>query len=301
MRTVLRANRVVTGGESLDAELSQAEKPVFVVRADEQGLLNRAFFRELRHYKEAFWVLVWRIVLVRYKQTVVGMLWVLLRPVILMLILTLVFSLIAELDQSSHTPYPLVVLAAIIFWQFFSNVLIESGNSLVANAGIISKVYFPRLLFPASVLMAGLIDFVLTLSLFIPLMLWYGYYPDFRIVFFPLFAFVGVMLAFGIGLWLSALNVRYRDFQVLAPFMVQIGFFLSPVGYRSANIPDNWQWLYDLNPMVGVIEGIRWSLLAGDSALRTEALVASGVAAIVVFLTGLRYFRRAERYFADVI
>lgn len=284
-----------------ELEMSVDSKPVFLVSADDRGTLSRALLRELWVYREAFWVLVWRIVLVRYKQTIVGMLWVLLRPLILMTILTVVFSLIADLDPGGRTPYPLLVLAAVIFWQFFANVFIESGNSMVANAGIISKVYFPRLLFPASVLAAGLVDFVLTLVLFVPLMVWYQHYPDIRVIAFPLFALLGILLTLGAGLWLSALNVRYRDFQVLAPFVIQVGFFLSPVGYRSTSVPERFQWLYDLNPMVGVIDGIRWSLLGGETELRAGALTVSLLVAVGLLVTGLRYFRHAEKHFADVI
>jgi lipopolysaccharide transport system permease protein len=194
-----------------------------------------------------------------------------------------------------------MVLAGLLPWQFFSATFAESGNSLVGNAQMIAKVYFPRILVPVGSVIAGLVDFAVTLLLLLPLMAWYGHWPDWRILCLPFFLVLGLGVTLGAGISLAALNVRYRDVRFVIPFLVQFGLYLSPVGFSAAEIPHDWRWLYDLNPMVGVIEGFRWCLLGGDTALPLAAVFNSMLFAAVMLVLGIRYFRRVERTFADVI
>lgn len=276
-------------------------KPVFDVSADERARLDAKFWSELWSFREAFRVLVWRAVRVRYKQTVVGVAWVVLRPLLLMAVLTLIFGVLAGLRGSSMVPYTLLVLAGVLGWQFFAGVMTESVASLVSNAQIIGKIYCPRILFPASALAAGLIDLAITLLLFVPVMLWYAFVPGWHLLWLPFGLALLALITFGMGLWAAALNVRYRDFSILIPFTLQIGFFVSPVAYPLATVPDAWQWLYQLNPMVGVLEFLRWCLLGGDFSALLSAVGWSLLVAIVLLISGLRYFHRAERDFADIV
>jgi lipopolysaccharide transport system permease protein len=218
-----------------------------------------------------------------------------------MLVLTIVFNRIAGLGQDSAVPYALMVMAGVLPWQFFAGAFSDSGNSLVGNAQMISKIYFPRIIVPVSSVLAGLVDFVVTLLLLVPLMLWYGHWPDWQVLLLPLFLLLGLAITLGAGISLAALNVRYRDVRFIIPFVVQFGLYLSPVGFSAAEIPQDWRWLYDLNPMVGVIEGFRWCLLAGDAPLPQAALLNSLLFAVVLLWFGIRYFRRVEKTFADVI
>lgn len=277
------------------------DKPCHTVDADDRGLFGSGFWRELWDYREAFAMLAWRSVKVRYKQTAIGVAWVAMRPLLLMAVLTLVFGVLAGMKPDGQVPYPLLVLAAVIAWHFFAAVTLEASNSLVGNANIIGKVYFPRVLFPASTLVAALVDLGISLLLFGLLMVWYAYVPGWQLLVLPLFLLLASLLAFGLGIWLAALNVRYRDFAILTPFLLQLGFFLSPVGYVSTVVPAALHWIYDINPMVGVLEGFRWSLLAGGDALRWSAVAWSGAFGLLLTLSGLAYFRRAERSFTDVI
>ncbi|MCB1790315.1 MAG: ABC transporter permease [Gammaproteobacteria bacterium] len=282
-------------------EACGAKRGVAEISAGERGTLDSAFWCELWSFREAFRVLVWRAVRVRYKQTAVGIAWVVLRPLMLVAVLTLIFGVLAGLRETGPTPYTLLVLGGVLGWQFFSLVLTEAANSLVANAQIIGKVYCPRVLFPASVLAAGMLDLLLTLLIFVPLMLWYGFLPGWQVLLLPLGLVLLAAMTLGAGLWAAALNVRYRDFGILIPFVLQLGFFVSPVAYPLSVVPVAWQWLYELNPMVGVLELLRWCLLGGDIAGLSVAVAWSVVFALVALVSGLRYFHRAERDFADIV
>ena len=265
------------------------------------GQSGRQYWRDLWRYRELLYFLAWRDVKVRYKQTVVGAAWVLLRPLLMMLVLTLVFNRIAGLGTDQVTPYALMVLAGLLPWQFFASALAESGNSLVGNSQLISKVYFPRLLVPFSSVLGGLVDFTVTLLLLVPLMAWYGHWPGLEALFMPLFLILGLVIALGSGVALAALNVRYRDVRFVIPFIVQFGLYVSPVGFRVDLVPGAWRWLYELNPMVGVIEGFRWSLLGEGQPPPVSALLSSVSIGLVLLVVGIRYFRRVEKTFADVI
>lgn len=265
------------------------------------GKAGRHYWRDLWRYRELLFFLAWRDVKVRYKQTVLGVTWILLRPLLMLTVLTLVFNRIAGLGMDQATPYALVVLAGLLPWQFFANALTESSNSLVGNSRLITRVYFPRLLIPVGSVLAGIIDFLITLLLLVPLMLWYDHLPGWEVMFLPLFMLLALVIALGAGIAFAALNVRYRDVRFIVPFIVQFGLFLSPVGFRAVLVPADWQWLYQLNPMVGVIESFRWCLLGEGYALPVGALLSSLVVTAMLLMFSLHYFRRVEKSFADVI
>lgn len=267
----------------------------------EPGTGVKTYWRDLWRYRELFYILAWRDILVRYKQTVIGVAWALIRPFLTMVILTIVFNRVAKLPAPGAVPYALLVFAAMLPWQFFSTALSESSNSLISNANLISKVYFPRLIVPAGSVITSFVDFLIILGLMAVMMVWYGFMPDWRLVTLPFFIAIAFGAAFGAGLWLCALNVKYRDFRYIVPFIVQFGLYLSPVGFSSDNIPADWRLLYACNPMVGVIDGFRWALLRGESPLAGSALAASLLITSVLCLSGIWYFRQTERTFADVI
>lgn len=266
----------------------------------EAGRVERHYWADLWRYRELFLLLTWRDVLVRYKQTVMGIGWALMRPLLAAVVFTIVFGRLANLP-SEGAPYPLLVAVAMLPWLFFSTGLSEASGSLVGNANMISKVYFPRLIVPASAVIVSLFDLAIASVLVVALMAWYGVVPDWRVIAFPLFLLLAFLAAIGGGLWLSALNVKYRDFRYVIPFVLQLGMYLSPVGFSSTIVPDRWRLLYSLNPMVGVIDGMRWSLLAGPTELYLPGLAASIGVTLAVLLTGVHYFRRTEKHFADVI
>ncbi len=258
------------------------------------------YWRDLWQYRELFYFLAWRDIAVRYKQTVIGVAWSVIRPVLTMIVFTFVFGRLAGLP-SGGAPYPIMVFAALLPWQLFANSLSESSNSLVANAAMISKVYFPRLAIPTSAVAVAFVDFLISFVVLLVLMLGYQFWPTWRMLTLPLFTLLALILALGGGLWMAALNVKYRDFRYIVPFLVQFGMYLSPVGFSSEIVPDNLRFLYSLNPMVGVIDGFRWAILGGDLTLLWSGFLISVAMTIVLFITGLRYFRRTERTFADVI
>ena len=267
----------------------------------EPGRAERNYWRDLWRYRELFYFLAWRDILVRYKQTVIGIAWALIRPFLTMVVFTLVFSKIAKLPAPGAVPYALMVFAAMLPWQFFATALSESSNSLIGNANLISKIYFPRLIVPAGSVITSLVDFLITLALLAAMMIWYQFVPDWRILTLPLFMVLAFGAAFGAGLWLCALNVEYRDFRYIVPFIVQFGLYVSPVGFSSSIVPDKWRLLYSLNPMVGVIDGFRWALLRGQSVLDLRGVLMSCGLVVLLVATGIWYFRRTERTFADVI
>jgi len=264
------------------------------------GRSERNYFRDLWRFRELFYILAWRDLAVRYKQTVIGVAWAVIRPLLMMVVFTVVFGKIARLP-SGGVPYPVLVFAGMLPWQFFATALTESSNSLIVNTNLIAKVYFPRLIVPASSVITSLVDFAITCVLLAILMAIYGVVPSWQVVFLPLFVLLAFFAATGFGLWLSALNVEYRDFRYIVPFIVQFGLYISPVGFNSDVVPEKWRLLYSLNPMVGVIDGFRWCLLGGDVALDWRGVWLSTGLVIAALWSGLWYFRRTERSFADVI
>lgn len=266
----------------------------------EPGRTTGQYWSDLWRYRELFFFLAWRDILVRYKQTAIGILWSLLRPFLTMIIFTIVFSKFAKLP-SGGIPYPVMVYCGMIPWQFFSNTLSESSTSLIDNSNLLTKVYFPRIIVPASSVMVSLIDFFISLSILGGLMFWYGIMPDWHILFLPLFLLQVIIFAFGAGLWISALNVQYRDFRYVIPFLLQIGLYASPVGFSSGIVPEQWRLLYSFNPMVGVIEGFRWSIVGQPTQIYWLGVLLSSVLILLIFVGGIFWFRRMERFFADVI
>jgi len=267
----------------------------------EAGRTERQYWCDLWRYRELFYFLAWRDILVRYKQTVIGIAWAVIRPFLTMVVFTLVFNKIAKLPAPAAVPYALLVFAAMLPWQFFATALSESSNSLIGNANLISKIYFPRLIVPAGSVITAFVDFLITLALMALLMVWYGFAPGPQLLALPLFMISAFGCAFGAGLWLCALNVKYRDFRYIVPFIVQFGLYVSPVGFSSSIVPEKWRLLYSLNPMVGIIEGFRWSLLRGETEFQLSAFAFSAFVTALLCVTGIWYFRRTEKTFADVI
>lgn len=267
----------------------------------EAGRTEQQYWRDLWHFRELFYILAWRDILVRYKQTVIGIAWAVIRPFVTVVVFTLVFNRVAKLDAPQGMPYALFVAVAMIPWQFFASAFSEASGSLLANSGLISKVYFPRMIVPAGSVITSLVDFAITLAMLVVLMVWYQYAPDWRVLTLPLFVLLAFAAALGTGLFLCALNVKYRDFRYVVPFIVQFGLYVSPVGFSSARVPEYLRWLYDLNPMVGVIDGFRWALLNGAAPLEARTLASSVVVTVVMCACGVWYFRQTERTFADVI
>ncbi len=264
------------------------------------GRANTHYWRDLWSYRELFYFLVWRDILVRYKQTLIGVAWAVIKPVVAMLVFTVIFGRIAGLP-SGDVPYPIMVFVAMLPWQFFASALMDSSNSLVADASLITKIYFPRLIIPASAVFVGLVDFVIATMILGAMMVWYGYTPGWQILTLPIFVVYTFLVSLGAGIWFGALNVKYRDFRFIVPFVVQLGIFISPVGFSSAVIPEQWRLLYSLNPMVGVIDGFRWAVLGEQFSVYVPGVVLSVSLVLIVLVSGIWYFRRTERTFADVI
>jgi len=258
------------------------------------------YWRDLWRFRELFLFLSWRDILVRYKQTTIGIAWSVLRPLLTMIVFTVIFGRLAKLP-SDGVPYPIMVFAAMLPWQFFANSLSECSNSLIANASILTKVYFPRLIVPASAIIVSLVDFFISFALLAILMVWYRFIPDWRIITLPLFLGLAFLASFGFGLLFAALNVKYRDFRYVVPFIVQFGLYVSPVGFSSSVVPEKWRLLYALNPMVGVIDGFRWAILGGNAQFYWPGFWFSAGLTLFIFLIALRYFRSTERAFADII
>ena len=266
----------------------------------EAGRMERHYWADLWRYRELFYFLAWRDILVRYKQTVLGVAWAVLRPLLTMLAFTVVFNKLAKLPAEG-APYPVMVMAALLPWQLFATGFAEAGNSLVSNANLVSKVYFPRLIVPTSTVVVSLVDFVISLGLLALMMAYYGHAPGWQILALPFFIVLALAAAIGAGLWTAALMVKYRDFRFVIPFVVQLGLYVSPVGFSSSLVPEQWRLLYSLNPMVGVIDGFRWCLLGGAPPLQWPSLAISVVLIAAVLAGGISFFRRTERSFADVI
>lgn len=267
----------------------------------EPGRAERHYWRDIWAYRELFLILAWRDVAVRYKQTVIGIAWAVVRPFLTMVVFTVVFGRLAQLPSDGAAPYPVMVFAGMLPWFLFSTILGEAANSLVGNANLVGKVYFPRLIIPASASLAALVDFAINLALLFGLMLWYGYPPGWQLVLLPGFVALAVLASLGPAFLLTALNVKYRDFRYIIPFVVQFGLYVSPVGFSSAVVPEGWRFWYSLNPVVGIIDGFRWCVLGGDSRLYLPGFLASLAVVALLLWAGIRYFRHTERGFADLI
>ncbi len=267
----------------------------------EAGRSESQYWRDLWKYRELFYFLAWRDILVRYKQTVIGLAWALIRPFLTMVVFTIVFGNLAKLPTPAGVPYPILVFAAMLPWQFFSGAMSECSNSLITNSNLISKVYFPRLIVPTSAVIVSFVDFMISGMILLGLMAWYDFVPDWRILTLPLFILIAFAAAIGVGLWLAALNVEYRDFRYIVPFIVQFGLYISPVGFSSNVVPDQWRLIYSLNPMVSVIDGFRWAILRGSANIYLPGFALSLGLVFLLFVSGIWYFRRMERTFADVI
>jgi len=267
----------------------------------EPGRAEINYWHDLWRYRELFIILAWRDVSVRYKQTIIGLLWALLRPFLTMLVFVVIFGRLAKLPSDGNAPYALMVFAAMLPWSLFSMALGEASNSLIGNEKLISKVYFPRMIIPASAVVAAFIDFLISFIILLGMMVYYRFMPGWNLFLLPVFIILALLASLGPGLWITALNVKYRDFRYIIPFVVQFGLYISPVGFSSSIIPDKWRFIYNLNPMVGVIDGFRWSVLGGRSPIYWPGFMLS-VAVIIFFLwLGIWSFRKAENYFADLI
>jgi lipopolysaccharide transport system permease protein len=265
----------------------------------ESGRADKHYWKDLWRYRELFYILSWRDIKVRYKQTVLGAAWSIIRPLLTTIIFTIVFSKIAKLDNPGNAPYALMVFAGMLPWQFFSNALSESSNSLIGNANLITKVYFPRLIIPASSVITSLVDFAISFLILIVMMFWYHYIPSWHIVFLPVFIILAFLCAFGVGLYLTAVNVKYRDFRYIIPFIIQFGLYITPVGFSSSVIGEKWKSIYALNPLVGIIDGFRWCIL-GDP-MNWGSFIFSVIVILVFLIIGVAYFRKMEKSFADNI
>ncbi|MGO9117104.1 MAG: ABC transporter permease [Desulfomonilaceae bacterium] len=254
---------------------------------------------ELLRYSDLCYLLVWRDILVRYKQTVLGVAWALLQPLMTMIVFTIFFGTLAKIP-SDGLPYPLFSYSALLVWSFFANSINQASNSLIVASNLVTKVYFPRIIMPAAPIMAGLLDMAIAFGLLLLLMPYYGVFPSANIWALPIFIFLALMAALGVGIWLAALNVKYRDFRYVVPFLTQFWMFVSPVVYPSGMVPDRWRLLYALNPMTGPIEGFRWALLGTQTNLWPLVAVSAMSAAVILSL-GVVYFQRTEEFFADLI
>jgi len=277
--------------------MAKPNSPELIIEA---GRTERQYWQDLWRYRELFYFLAWRDILVRYKQTIIGIAWALIRPLLTMLVFTIVFGTLAKLP-SEGAPYPIMVFAGMLPWQFFANALAECSNSLISNSNLISKVYFPRLIIPASAVIVSFVDFMISGIILLGLMAWYNFIPTWRIITLPFFIAIAFAASMGAGLWLASLNVKYRDFRYIVPFIVQFGLYISPVGFSSTIVPEKWRLLYSLNPVVGVIDGFRWAILGGESKIYFPGFLLSLTLVGLILGTGIWYFRKTEKTFADVI
>jgi lipopolysaccharide transport system permease protein len=267
----------------------------------EAGRSERHYWLELWRYRELFQVLAWRDLSIRYKQTAIGAVWALIRPLLTMVIFTIIFERVAKLPSDGSAPYALMVFAGMLPWSFFATGLADASNSLISNSNLISKVFFPRLIVPTAMIIVSFVDFLISFVILLAMLVWYRFLPGWQMVFLPLFIALAFLASLGPSLWITALNVRYRDFRYIIPFMVQFGLYVSPVGFSSSVVPQQWRILYGLNPIVGVIDGFRWCILNGQSQLDATSLISSvGVTSFFLWF-GVRQFRKMERGFADLI
>ena len=278
--------------------MNPIEQPAVLIIKPSQGWVNLRL-KDVWEYRELLYFLVWRDIKVRYKQTVLGAAWAVIQPFLAMVVFSIFFGKLAQVP-SDGLPYPIFAYAALLPWQLFAHALTESGNSLVASQQLIKKVYFPRLAIPLAAVLAGLVDFAIAFVVLLGMMFYYGIYPTVAIVTLPLFILFAVATAMAAGLWLSALNVEYRDVRYVIPFLTQFWLFATPVAYPSSLVPEPWRAVYGLNPMAGVVEGFRWAILGKSGGMGSLMLV-SVLAVIALLIGGLIYFRRLEKTFADLV
>lgn len=259
------------------------------------------FIYELLKYRELFFFLAWKDILVRYKQTVIGIAWSVIRPLLSMIIFTVIFGRVAKLPTEGNVPYPIMVFSALLPWHYFANSMQASSESLLKASHMISKIYFPRIILPTSSVLVSAIDFVISFVMLCMLMMLYRFAPSPYIFLLPIFFIPATITALGLGYWISAISVKYRDFRQIMPFIVQFGLYVSPVGFSSSIIPEKWRLLYSLNPMVGVIDGFRWCIQGTAASLHIPSFIISIIASTIIFMSGLRYFRKTEKAFADFI
>ena len=259
------------------------------------------FVLELLQFRQLFFFMALRDILVRYKQTVVGVAWAVIRPLLSMIIFTVIFGRVAKLPTEGSAPYPIMVFSALLPWQYFASSMQSGAGSLQKAAQMISKIYFPRLILPTSAVLVSAVDFLISFVMLIILMIVYRFMPSPYIILLPVFFIPATLAALGIGYWFSAIGVRYRDFNHIMPFIVQFGMYVSPVGFSSSVIPVRWRLVYSLNPMVGVIDGFRWCIQGTSQSLYVPAFIISIVSSLIMFYFGLRYFRKTEKTFADFI
>lgn len=267
----------------------------------EPGSLARLLWRDLWSYRELFFVLAWRDVSVRYKQTIIGVLWAVMRPFLTMVVFTVIFGRLAGFPSEAGAPYALLVFAALLPWNLFATSLADAGNSLVGNSNLISKVYFPRLIIPAAAIVTSLVDFAVSLGILLGLMVWYRFVPGWQLLLLPLFTALAALAAFGPGLYLASMTAKYRDFRFIIPFALQLGLYISPIGFSADVVPEKWRLIYSLNPLVGVIDGFRWCILRGDGAFNWQSLLTAAAVTAAMLWLGFRRFRDTEGTFADVI
>ena len=272
------------------------EEKTLVIEANRTGML---YLRDFWNYRELFFTLAWRDIIVRYKQTIVGILWTFLRPVATMLVFTVVFGKIAKLPSDAGVPYVLMVFAGMLPWQFISGTITTGSDALVGNQALISKVYFPRMIVPTARIIMALVELLINSVIFALMFAWFRQVPSWHIVFLPLFLLMAVLLALGVTYFISSLNVKYRDFQFVVPFIVQFGLYISPIGFSSAVVPEKWRLLYACNPVVGIVDGVRWCLF--NSPLMVESVISAAVVSVLFFLFGIWFFRKMESEFADFI
>jgi lipopolysaccharide transport system permease protein len=267
----------------------------------EPNRIEKQYWKDLWRYRELFAILAWRDITVRYKQTFIGVAWALIRPFLTMVVFTVIFGRLANLPSEGDAPYAILVFSAMLPWQFFSTALNSCSDSLISNANLLTKVYFPRLIVPASAVITNFVDFLISFVILAGLMLWYQWWPSWRLLTLPLWVGIAFAASMGAGLWLASLNVQYRDFRYVGAFLVQFGLYVSPIGFSSAIVPEQWQLLYALNPMVGVIEGFRWAIIGQGAFINPLGFFLSMAIVALLLGTGVRQFRRMEKRFADVI
>lgn len=267
----------------------------------EPGHADKNYWADIWHYRELFFILAWRDVSVRYKQTIIGIAWALLRPFLTMVVFTVIFGRLAKFPSDGHTPYSLMVFAGMLPWSLFSSSLSDASNSLVGNANLIKKVYFPRLIVPTATLVTAFVDFLISFIILVGMMVYFRFTPSWNILLLPLYIFLALLASLGPGLWITSLNVKYRDFRYIIPFIVQFGLYVSPVGFSSNVIPQKWRLLYSLNPIVGVIDGFRWCILGSGSPIYWPGFMLSLIVVILFLWLGISQFRKTEKTFADYI